>query len=181
MAITDRVRFAGRSFDLVRVVGPPLFVPDLHGIEVVSGLAPCPRGFYGVYRLEPRLTLERLHARLTDDAHPARLAGVTPLRRRRRSSQLVGGRWTLGDRPTWDHVYRGLEMPRRFTGSLWLGADRVPGPAGAREPLLAYRTVWDVLLEDGCITAAIDRSCEIVGARARHRSAAACEGFDRLH
>ncbi len=183
MAMTDRVRFAGRSFDLVRVVGPPLFAPSIHGIVVVAGLSPCPRGFYGIYDLEPRLTLQRLHVRLTDDALPAALAGVRPTRRERRTRQLVEGRWTPGVWPAWDHVYRGLELPRRFTGSLWLGADRIPRTGWPDEPLLAYRTVWDIYVEDGGLIAAIERSSEVAGARARRRRSEATRAvtFDQLH
>lgn len=180
MAITDRVRFAGRSFDLVRVVGPPLLDPSQHGLVVASGLPPCPRGFFGLYDLEPRLTLHQLHVRLTDDALATPLAGVHPVRGVRHTRRLVGGRWVLGDWPTWDHVYRDLAMPRPFTGSLWLGADRVPGADPLADPLLRYRYVWDVWIEDGRLAAALDRSPEVAGARMRYRADAA-PAFDRLH
>ena len=183
MATTDRVRFGERSFDLVRVVGPALFDPRVHGIDVVTGSSVCPRGFYGIYDLRPRLTLRRLHARLTDDAFPARLATAVPHRRLRRTHRLIGDRWVVREQASWDHVYRDVDLPRRFTGSLWLGADRVPVPEWADDPLLGYRTVWDVMVEDGHIAAAIDCSSEVAGVRARLRNAPRrpTNAFDQRH
>jgi len=171
MSINDRVRFAGRSFDLVRVVGPTLFEPRLLDIQVVPGLSACPRGHYAVYDLEPRLMLQRLHVRLTDDSAVTPIAGVSPTRRQRRTQRLVANRWVFGEWPAWDHVYRDLAWPLRFTGSLWLAADRIAGPLVGAEPLMSYCTVWDVLVEDGVLKAAIDQSPEVAGARARHRAA----------
>ncbi|MEM6931921.1 MAG: hypothetical protein AAF602_33625, partial [Myxococcota bacterium] len=159
-----------------------LFEPSLHGIEFAPGLSLCPRGWFGVYDLQPRLVLRRLHVRLTDDAGLVPLAGICPQRRRRRTHQLVGRQWQLGEWPSWDHVYRDLEVPCRFTGSLWLGADPVDA-RGATEPLLTYRSVWDVLFEDGQLTAAIDRSSEVAGARAVRLRAEPGPPvvFDQLH
>lgn len=183
MPITDRVRFAGRSFDLVRIVGDSLFEPATHGIEVVTGLSPCPRGWYGVYALDGALILDRLHVRLTDDARPPRLDGVCPTRRQRRTQRLVGNQWQPGVWPTWDHAYRNLRRALAFTGSLWLGTDRVRGFNARDEPLLAYRTVWDVMLDQGVLAAAIDRSGEVAGARAQRWATPhlPIARFDRQH
>jgi len=183
MAIYDRVRFAQRSFDLVRVVGPALFDPCVHGIEVVPGLSVCPRGHSATWDLEPRLTLRELRVRITDDAVLRPIGGRRPARGWRHTQRLVAGRWVFGAWPTWDHVYHGLELVSGFTGSLWLGADRIVGAHVPGEPLLAYRTVWDILVEEGQLTAAIDRSSEVAGARARRRTMPEPEPavFDRLH
>lgn len=182
MPITDRVCFAGRSLDLVRIDGPPLFDPRDAGIQVSTGFSLCPRGWYAVWTLDGGLRLDTLHVKPTDDAVLPRLSGVRPIRGTRRTHRLVGNRWMAGEWPSWDHVYTGLGVETRFTGSLWLAGDRVGSPS-ADEPLLGYRTVWDILVNDGRMTAAIDRSPEVAGARARRRARPEGQAlaFNRLH
>lgn len=177
MPLTDRIRLADRSFALVRVDGPPLFDPLDYEIVVASGSEWCPRGWYGEWTLDKQLTLRALHVRVPEGTPLPLVEGVAPVRAHRRTRQLVGHRWVEGRWPSWDHVYRGLTIERAFTGSLWLGADPVPDVVA--DPLLRYRDVWDVFVEDGRVRAALDRSTEAAGARFAKRPSSAT--FDTAH
>ena len=157
--MADRVELEGRSFSLAGVSGGPLFEPATVGLRPTMMNTACWRGYVSTYRVvDGRLRLSELlvGAGSTVDGRVVgprtALLGQVPTRRK-----------SLGA-----FLYAGLAHDVPFSGGLLLGDGFVPSLYRHMgfHPAWKYETVIELLVTDGRVHAAHDRSVDVARVRA---------------
>jgi hypothetical protein len=156
----DLVDFDQTVFDLAGVCGGPLFEPADVGLLPLMINTACWRGHVCTYAVRgDRLILADLmvgeQCLLNGEKVTARteLRGVTPQR---------SERWGDGTL-----TFRGLDIPVMFSGGLLLGSGFIQAHYVHMgfHPAWKYRRVTEILLREGHLTEAQDRSAEIARIR----------------
>ena len=154
----DRVELEGRSYSLAGVSGGPLFEPATAGLRPIMMSTACWRGYVATYRVvDGRLMLSELlvGSRSTGDGQVvcprAALLGQVPTRRK-----------SLGA-----FLYKGLGHDVPFSGGLLLGDGFVPSLYRHMgfHPAWTFETVIELLVRDGRVDAAHDRSVDAARVR----------------
>lgn len=152
--ISDGFHYRGCDFALAGISEGELFDPSLLNLEPVGFCSACWRGYHAIFGLADRqLVLDELHVRLT-----------RPLG----ESQPRVGPAINGVQPTgpstpheiFDNHYTGLAYPLRYSGGLLLAdgfIDELYVHMGFH-PAWKYKTVVELVFEQGVLTGDFDRS-----------------------
>ncbi len=170
--IPDRVTYKDTIFDLCGVKGVGLFDPYEHGLDPMSVNTACHRGYTCSYlvsdshlyldHLEMGFDRDRLNGGEPDP--PPNLFGVAP--------RLDGN---LGC------CYTDIHEPMTYSGGLMLGHEFIVElyVHMGFQPAHKFRNVTELILVDGRIVNAIDRSREMADVR-RRRGRAEWDGSNGL-
>ena len=162
--IPDRLRLDEQELSIVSVNGSGLFNPADYDLKPEPGFKPCWRGYLCQYAVhEGRLVLDDLKLCLMepeslDDGPAARLGpainGVRP---------KFASRTTAGLNNTYEWLH--LAMP--FTGGLLAGAGLVAEQYMhlGFQPVWQYKTVLELLFEDGALRQSRDVSPSVAALR----------------
>jgi hypothetical protein len=142
---TDRVLFKGDKYSLIGMTEGKLASPEQFGMEPEMISTTCVRGFYATYELTEKVLYLR---KLT-------------LRERNKNYQSIGGIKPEFD--GYDPTYYGLSEVILFTGKVRLAKDFIKElyiHMGYQKPT-AFKTVFDITLNEGVVVAIKDRSEEM--------------------
>lgn len=152
--IPDEFLYMGEPYSLIGIQGTGLYSPQDFGIYPRAATTACWRGFVMKYDCTGgRLVLDTMH--VNADQSPE-INGVMP----------SPGEWGF------KHLYEGLGLKTKFTGSMLLGKDFIDSMyvhMGFQRPI-AYRTVLEIQVQDGDIIAVNDLSSKMEELRERDPS-----------
>ena len=158
--IPDSVRYEGVEYEIVGIAGDGLFHPFDHGLAPVPLHTACWRGFICTYEVaDCALLLRHLVVGVdrTQDRRP--IGEVTP--------PIDGVVADFDDR---EHVvhYKGMHLPVPFTGGLLLGEGFISDlyVHMGFHPAWKYERVVELVVEDGAVVSASDRSAAMAKLRA---------------
>jgi hypothetical protein len=157
--IPDTVHLDGTSYAITAVDGEGLFTPEDHGLRLRPLSTACWRGFVCFYAVrDGQLLLETLEVGLGPDHPHVTLDG----RRPEKASRRRGHHQTAT-------LYRELAIPVAYRGRLLLGAERDLYTHMGFQPAWYFRRVVELVVEDGRVSNATDRSAELAEVRRRLR------------
>jgi len=137
--IHDRLAYLGQDYELLTVSGGGLADPLSHGLQPSMLHTACWRGYFCLYTIiASRLVWSELTVRSQEGAYPE-IAGVRP-----------------SVDPAGVAVYRGLDIPLRFSGRILAGKDFLPERyvhMGFQAPS-AYASLLELAFTDGRLTSA---------------------------
>lgn len=143
--IPDTIIYEGDKYELIGMAGGDLISPEQFGMEPEMISTACYRGYYATYEL----TDEGLYLR--------------ELTLHERNQKYVAIDGVIPEEGEHEATYRGLSIHVPFSGKLRLAKDFIRDlyiHMGFQKPT-AFRTVYDVTLEEGSIVALVDRSKEM--------------------
>ena len=164
--IPDTFLFKGDGYDLIGISGGDLASPEQFGMEPEMLHTACQRGFYATYELTGAgLYLRELTLREKNEQYLP-IGKVQP--------ELAGGKAT----------YRDLSELVSFTGQIRLAKDFIDElyiHMGYQKPT-AFKTVLDIILDNGQVVEIKDRSQEMEKKRGRfkehYESGSIVQGID---
>lgn len=190
--ITDHVIYQNTPYQLIGVKGSWLPNPGDYGLTPTMISTACYRGYYCDYTVrESRLLLTHLVIRVLEDDPPP-IEGVAP---------IIGVRRKLGDKEfppppmrgmyesfaTDGHyinydgaIYADLKVKTHFTGGLLIAGDFINSMyvhMGFQKPT-SFKTVLELVFEDGELTSARDHSETMAERRAEMLKPHPRIGFD---
>lgn len=148
--LSDTVLYRGREFTLAGINGQGLFEPREHGVTPDTSWSNCRSDFYYVYEVvEEALRLKDAYVMLD------------------RERPLLFGRKPVHVPKDYVYVYRGLQVPVAFTGTLLLASGFISslGVNMGFQPAWKFEEVHELLMEAGQVVCAEDRSAHIAQAR----------------
>lgn len=155
----DLVLLEGDQFELAGVQGGPLFEPASQGIAPSMIHTACWRGYICTYdTADDYLRLSQLELGLESTLNGEKLTD---------ESVVFGAK--VGRAEFGGYVLRGLSMPVPFSGGLLLGQDFIESHYVHMgfAPAWKYEQVIELLLTDGKVTAAVDRSAALAELRSK--------------
>lgn len=149
--ISDSVVYRGRTFTLAGINGTGLFEPSQHGFRPLSLSTDCRRGFYCTYEVVDA-SLRLKDAYIVLGQQPRGLFGIP----------------SEYDPSESLHSFRELHAPVPFTGTLLLagGLLRDLTVNMGFHPAWKFSEVHELLVENGQVLCAEDRSAHMAEARA---------------
>lgn len=157
--IPDEVRYLRTAYAITAVEGEQLFDPADHGLTAGPLGAACWRGYHCAYRIQRDvLILDSVEIGRPEDGQAVgTLFGASPA--------VAGRRSMYRDA----RVYRRLSAEIAFSGRLLLGADHQRGGYLNMGflPAWLFGRVVEIVLDNGRVRAAYDRSAELADVRAR--------------
>jgi hypothetical protein len=161
--ISDVFMYQDREFDLAGISEGGLFSPDSLGLNPIGYSTCCYRGYQAVFAVhDGRLVLKTLNVSLYTDGpdRPESLVGPT-----------IHG--VAPKRDEEDHqfnnIYENLNYPLPYTGGVLIATDFISSlyEHMGFHPPWKYRTVWELIFEEGRLTKGIDCSQRMAEARER--------------
>ena len=152
--ISDTFIFKGEVYDLIGMQGGNLVTPEQFGMHPDMIHTACYRGFYATYKLmEDRLYLRQLTL-CEKDGNYLPINGIQPEMNEDAAAS-----------------YRNLNVQVPFTGQIRLATDFIEElyvHMGFQKPT-AFRTVYDITLENGRVVELKDRSSDMQKKRGKYR------------
>ncbi len=161
--ISDLFMYQDREYDLAGISEGEVFVPESVGISPIGYSTCCYRGYQAVFAVhDGRLILKALNASLYTDGpdRPEPLVGP--------SIEGVEPRQDEED-SLFNNIYENVNYPLPYTGGVLIARSfisKLYEHMGFHPPW-KYRTVWELIFEDGRLVKATDCSKRMKEARKR--------------
>jgi hypothetical protein len=151
LQMPDLVKYKDEEYVLVGIKGGGLFSPKDFGMTPVSVMTSCYRGHWAEYAcVDGALVLTEMTVSSEGNRY-----------------EEVGGVQPLVEKIPPMARYEGLRVPSPFTGRLLIAKNLIQDQyvhMGFQKPV-AYKTVIELVVEDGRVTAELDRSDTYAAAR----------------
>ncbi len=161
--ISDRFIYRDQDYSLAGVNGEGLFEPSQYGLRPVAMCSACWRGYPCTYVIrDNQLLLEQLGiSHGLEGGQRGKLTAPPPLNGR--TAEAARGRGVS----VFGHKYTGLALPIRFSGGLLLARDFIEElyVHMGFHPAWKFREIHELILKDGQLSQAYDRSSEMAGLR----------------
>ena len=161
--MADKFRYEGEEYQLVGIDGSELYTAQDLGLEPKVASTACWRGHVMTYDcIDNVLVLDEMLIR-TDEASP--INGVNP---KDPTYVVEGVEYKLS---MFSHMYEGLRLKTKFTGSLMLGNDFIKSMYVhmGYQRAIAFRKILEIDVENGTITSVRDLSDEMEKRRLEDR------------
>ena len=143
----DLFKYQYKEFAIAGISAGELFRPDDFGLHPIPASTACWRGYIAVFAIsDSNLVLDTLSVNLQESQGPT-INGILP------ETPTVGLK-------LFNNVYKGLKYPIHYTGGLMLGHDFISElyVHMGFHPAWKYKTVFELLFENGRLTGEFDRS-----------------------
>jgi hypothetical protein len=174
--VNDSILYRLEKYAIAGINGAGLFQPEDHGITPVAISTGCWRGYYCTYEVvDASLRLKQLHIGLNEQDQAA--------------AERCEGPLLFGAGPSYSEsercfVYDGLQELIAFTGGLLLGAEFIWDfyVHMGFHPAWKYRTVHELIFEQGRLIGEADRSKDMAQLREgmANRSRESTDPNDRI-
>ncbi|MEW6736813.1 MAG: hypothetical protein AB1489_36330 [Acidobacteriota bacterium] len=159
--ISDTIKFDGKDYNIAGVKGNGLFNPHEHGLSVEMISTACWRGYYCSYKVNnEELYLQDVSVGLDEDNK--RLLA-------KKSGPYLFGKLPKHNKEAWCYDFLDLNWKVPFNGGILagLGFVRELYVHMGFHPAWKYRSVVELIFEEGVLLETLDRSTEMASIRER--------------